>query len=81
MVQALEGLRGIAQTSAVTIVAERVEISRFDQARQLMGYSGAVSSEHSSGKRIVRGQITKAGNAHLRRIVIEAAWSYRHRPR
>ena len=45
-----------------------------------MGYSGAVSREHSSGARIRRGAISKAGNAHLRRIVIEAAWSYRHRP-
>src|SRR2546429_6588667 len=44
------------------------------------GYSGAVSREHSSGARIRRGAISKAGNAHLRRIVIEAAWSYRHRP-
>lgn len=80
VIRALQGLRGIAQISAVTIVAELGEISRFQHARQLMGYSGTVSSEHSSGKRIMRGQITKTGNAHLRRIVIEAAWSYRHRP-
>ena len=46
----------------------------------LMGYSGAVPSEDSSGKRKQRGSITKTGNAHLRRIVVEAAWSYRHRP-
>ncbi len=45
-----------------------------------MGYSGAVPSEDSSGKRKRQGSITKTGNAHLRRIVIEAAWSYRHRP-
>lgn len=45
-----------------------------------MGYSGAVSREHSSGERIRRGAISKAGNAHLRRIVVEAAWAYRHRP-
>ena len=45
-----------------------------------MGYSGAVASEHSSGERTRRGGITKTGNAHLRRIVIEAAWAYRHRP-
>lgn len=45
-----------------------------------MGYSGAVPSEDSSGKRKQRGSITKTGNAHLRRIVVEAAWSYRHRP-
>jgi transposase len=80
VIQALQALRGIAQISAVTIVAELGEISRFERPRQLMGYSGAVSSEHSSGKRIERGPITKTGNSHLRRIVIEAAWSYRHRP-
>jgi transposase len=80
VIQGLQALRGIAQISAVTIVAELGEISRFGGARQLMSYSGAVSSEHSSGKRIRRGQITKTGNAHLRRIAIEAAWSYRHRP-
>jgi transposase len=45
-----------------------------------MRYSGLVSSEHSSGNRIVRGGITKTGNAHLRRVVIEAAWAYQHRP-
>jgi transposase len=61
-------------------VAELGEISRFEGARQLMGYRGMVSSEHSSGKRMQRGPITKTGNAHLRRIAIEAAWAYRHRP-
>ena len=45
-----------------------------------MGYSGIVASEHSSGERSRRGGITKTGNAHLRRVVIEAAWAYRHRP-
>ena len=57
----------------------RTARSRFDGARQLMGYCGAVPSEDSSGKRTRRGSITKTGNAHLRRIVVEAAWSY-HRP-
>src|SRR5205823_13978855 len=80
VMEALQALRGVAQVSAVTIVAELGQISRFARARQLMGYSGAVSREHSSGARIRRGAISKAGNAHLRRIVIEAAWSYRHRP-
>src|SRR5207249_3657359 len=47
---------------------------------QLMGYSGAVPSEHSSGTKTRRGAITKTGNSHLRRIVVEAAWAYRHRP-
>ncbi len=80
VIQALQALRGIAQISAVTIVSELGQISRFAGARQLMGYSGAVASEDSSGKRIQRGPITKTGNAHLRRVMIEAAWAYRHRP-
>jgi transposase len=80
VVRGLQALRGIAEISAVTIVSELGTLSRFENARQLMGYSGAVPSENSSGKRVQRGSITKAGNAHLRRIVVEAAWSYRLRP-
>ncbi len=80
VVKDLQALRGIAQISAVTIAAELGNISRFEGARQLMGYSGAVPSEDSSGKRLKRGSITKTGNAHLRRIAVEAAWSYRLRP-
>ena len=80
VIDALQSLRGIAQISAVSIMAELGELSRFEHPRQLMGYSGAVSHEHSSGERIRRGAISKAGNAHLRRIVVEAAWAYRHRP-
>lgn len=80
VIGALQALRGIAKLSAVTIVAEVGELSRFARPRQLMGYSGAVSSEHSSGGKTRRGAITKTGNSHLRRIVGEAAWSYRHRP-
>ena len=80
VIEALQALRGIALVSAVTIASEVGELSRFTQPRQLMGYSGAVASEHSSGERTRRGGITKAGNAHLRRVVVEAAWAYRHRP-
>jgi transposase len=80
VIDALQSLRGIAKISSVTIVAELGEVSRFNTPRQLMGYSGAVSSEHSSGERIRRGGITKTGNAHLRRIIVEAAWAYRCRP-
>lgn len=80
VIQSLQALRGIARVSAATIVSEVGELSRFTQARQLMGYSGTVSREDSTGERIRRGGITKTGNAHLRRIVIEAAWAYRHRP-
>jgi transposase len=80
VIEALQSLRGIAQISAVSIMAELGELSRFEHPRQLMGYSGAVSREHSSGERIRRGAISKTGNAHLRRIAVEAAWAYRHRP-
>jgi transposase len=80
VIEALQSLRGIAQISAVSIVAELGQLSRFDHPRQLMGYSAVVCREHSSGPRIHRGPISKTGNAHLRRIVVEAAWAYRHRP-
>jgi len=82
VIRGLQALRGVAHISAVTIAVELGNItSRFESARGLMGYSGAFPSEDSSGKRIRRGGITKAGNAHLRRIVVESAWSYRHLPR
>jgi transposase len=77
---ALQALRGIARMSAVTIVAEVGELSRFARAPQVMGYAGMGAREDSSGTRTRRGGITKTGNAHLRRIAIEAAWAYRHRP-
>lgn len=80
VIRGLQALRGIAEISAVTVVAELGQVSRFESARQLMGYSGAVPSEQSSGKRQQRGSITKTGNAHLRRIAVEAAWSYRLKP-
>ncbi|MEQ1908048.1 MAG: IS110 family transposase [Vicinamibacterales bacterium] len=80
VIEALQALRGIALVSAVTSVAEVGELSRFARAPQLMGYSGMGAREDSSGTRTRRGGITKTGNAHLRRIVIEAAWAYRHRP-
>jgi transposase len=81
VIQGLQALRGVAHISAVTIAAELGNISsRFESARKLMGYSGIFPSEDSSGKRVQRGGITKSGNAHLRRIVVESAWSYRHRP-
>jgi transposase len=80
VIEALQALRGIAMDTAVTIAAEVGELSRFSTPRQLMGYSGAVASEDSSGQRRRRGGITKAGNAHLRRVIVEAAWAYRYRP-
>jgi len=80
VIRGLQALRGVAEISAVTLVAELGQISRFEGARQLMGYSGAVPSEESTGNRQRRGAITKTGNGHLRRIAIEAAWSYRLKP-
>jgi transposase len=80
VVAALQALRGIAKMTAVTIVSEVGQLSRFAKARQLMGYSGAVASEHSSGERTRRGGITKTGNAHLRRVLVEAAWCQRFAP-
>jgi transposase len=76
----LQAMRGIAKISAVTVATEIGSFSRFVTPRPLMGYSGIVSREDSSGERTRRGAITKAGNAHLRRIAVEAAWAYRHRP-
>ena len=80
VIAGLQALRGIAKISAVTVVSEVGRLSRFARPRQLMGYSGTVWSEYSTGQRVHRGAITKTGNAHLRRIVGEAAWAYRHRP-
>jgi transposase len=80
VIAGLQALRGIKKVSAATIVAEVGPLSRFARPKQLMGYSGMVSSEHSTGSSIRRGAITKTGNAHLRRIAGEAAWAYQYRP-
>jgi transposase len=82
VVEALQGLRGVRTVTAVGVVAELGQFSRFAHPRQLMGYSGAVPSEFSTGGpgKHQRGAITKAGNAHLRRLLGEAAWCYRYRP-
>ena len=82
IIDALQALRGVKKLTATTIVVEVGRLSRFAHPRQLMGYSGAVPSEHSSGgpDHTRRGRITKTGNAHLRRVLVEAAWTYQHRP-
>jgi transposase len=80
-VAALQALRGIDVTCAIALVAEIGDFSRFDHPRKLMGYLGLVPSERSSGERTARGSITKTGNAHARRMLSEAAWSYRFKPR
>jgi transposase len=81
LVDALQALRGVAKVTAVTLATEFGSFSRFDKAAQVMSYTGLVPSEHSSGARNRRGAITKTGNSHLRRVLVEAAWHYRHRPR
>jgi transposase len=78
VIEALMALRGISPIAAVTVVAELGDLQRFADAPQLMAYLGLVPSEHSSGKRERRGGITKAGNSHVRRVLVEAAWTYRH---
>ena len=80
-VEALQSLRGVAKLTAVTLVTEIGSFGRFTHASQVMSYTGLVPSEHSSGKKNRRGAITKSGNSHLRRVLVEAAWHYRHRPR
>jgi transposase len=80
VIAGLQALRGIRKVSAATLVAEVGPLSRFSRPKQLMGYSGMTSSEDSTGSSVRRGAITKTGNAHLRRIVGEAAWAYQHRP-
>jgi transposase len=80
VIEALQALRGVAQTTAATVVCELGSLSRFENPRQLMGYSGLVPREYSSGNRTQRGGITKSGNAHLRRVLVESVWAYRHRP-
>jgi transposase len=78
LVTALRGVRGLDTLSAVTFAAAVGDISRFETPRKLMGYLGLVPSEHSSGSRVVHGGITKTGNREARRMLIEAAWSYRY---
>jgi transposase len=77
VVAALQTMRGMALVNAATLIAELGDLSRFANPRQLMAYLGLVPSEHSSGASIRRGGITKAGNGAARRLLIEAAWSYR----
>jgi len=79
VVNALQALRGIRFINAVTVVAELGDLTRFDNPRQLMCFLGLVPSQHSSGERTRLGPITKSGNRHARRNLIEAAWAYRYK--
>ena len=81
LVKALQAFRGISALSAITIAAEvGGDLRRFATAGQFMSYVGLTPSEDSSGKRRRQGAITRCGNGHLRRILVESAWHYRHAP-
>jgi transposase len=75
--EALMALRGVSLITAMTTLAELGDITRFDSPRELMGYLGLVPSEHSSGGTRRQGGITRTGNGHVRRVLVEAAWGYR----
>lgn len=77
VVEALQSLRGVALIGAVTFMTEVGDVRRFDHPRKLMSYLGLVPSEYSSGSRTQRGGITKAGNARVRRTLVEGAWAYK----
>jgi transposase len=78
VVEAIQALRGIQFTAAVTLIAELGDLNRFDTPRQLMRYLGLIPSEHTSGERRRQGGITKTGNSHARRVLVEGAWAYRY---
>lgn len=75
----LRCFKGLETLGAMTLLVEAQVFWRFERATGFMSYTGLTGSEHSSGGRVCRGGITKAGNAHVRRILVESAWSYRHR--
>lgn len=81
VVEGLMALRGVGLITAMTVLAELGDLTRFDSPRQLMAYLGVVPSEHSSGASRRQGAITKTGNGHVRRVLVEAAWAYRFPPR
>ena len=72
--EALMSLRGISTITAMTVLAELGDLTRFDSPRELMGFVGLVPGEYSSGSRRRQGAITRTGNGHVRRLLIESAW-------
>jgi transposase len=80
MVSRLQCFRGISLHSAMVLATEIVDWRRFERPAQLACYLGLISREDSSGDRTRLGSITKAGNSHCRHVLVQAAWSYRHRP-
>jgi transposase len=80
-IRAFQAMRGVSGIVAATVAAEVGDLSRFEHPKSLMAYLGLVPSESSSGPKLRRGPITKAGNRHARRCLVEGAWSYRYTPR
>ena len=78
VVDALQALRGVQFTVAVTTVAELGDLTRFENPRQLMNYLGLTPSEYSTGERRRQGGITETGNTHARRALVEGAWASRY---
>jgi transposase len=81
LVKALQALRGVEFVTAVTVAAEVGDLRRFATAGDFMGYVGLIPTEQTSGLTCRRGPITKTGNAHVRRLLVESAWHYRRQPR
>lgn len=81
VVAALQALRGVAMITAVEMVAEVGDLTRFSNPREVMSYLGLVPSEHSTGEKRRQGSITKTGNGHARRALVESAWAYARQPR
>jgi len=80
LVSALMVLRGVQIITAMTVLFEIGDLRRFASAKEFMSALGLVPSEYSSGGKVSRGSITKTGNSHIRRVLVESAWHYRHRP-
>lgn len=81
LARSMQAFRGFQDVGSITYIAELGDLTRFDNARQLMGYLGLIPSEDSTGKRVRRGSITKTGNAAARHVLTQAAWAYRHAPK
>ena len=81
LIEALQSLRGVRLLTAASLAAEVGDFRRFPTARDFMSYLGLVPSEYSSGSSRRQGRITKTGNGHVRRLLVESSWSYRFKPR
>jgi len=81
VIKAIQALRGVALIVAATVASELGDIQRFEHPNQLMSFLGLVPSEHSSGDSVRKGSITKAGNRHIRKALIESAHAYRYQAR